>query len=329
MQWIPALIPVLALAGPWLGPTPAEADTVSGWWSRGYLVDYAVVAAGGAGYLAGRRITPRSDPLWGPAYDPRAPQEVLGAEGVQHRYRDRHGEVAVPRSWIHWLLGGTGVALTAAEGVRYARGSGSTHRVHETAVGYLETVALTASATALTKPFVGRLRPDFADRALRYHCQSDLETLGDACQGDEPALSPDPEEAADLLDDGQRSFFSGHSSHAFNLFGYAALVVGGRHVWGADASSGRRAAGVAGQAGMMGAAGWIAWSRVSDRRHHASDVAVGTAVGLGFANFSYWRRFHRSGEVRRGSDPGTPPRVQLLPWASTSQAGLAVDLRTR
>lgn len=299
------------------------------WWVPSHLLDYALVAGGTAGYIVGRRLPPRSEPLWGPAYDPADPATVFEAEGIQRRFRERDGEVTVPRRWIHILLAGAGVFVTGLEGADLVRGDGSLHRVHETAVGYAETVALTAATTALTKPAVGRLRPDFGDRARRYHCHGDPEAFGDACGPGVTALSDDPDEADDLLDDGRRSFFSGHAAHAFNLFGYAGLVVGGRYVWGDDASVRSRRVGLAGQAAMMGAASWIAGTRISDRRHHMSDVAVGTLVGLGLANLSYWRRFQRDGSLRASSGNPEDGRIGMFPWVVPPAAGIRVEVRTR
>ena len=284
------------------------------WWSPRYLVDYGLVVGGIAGYVIGEDITPRQQAMIGPSYDPTNPVLVFESQTVGKTHLEERVEETVPTVWIHRLVAMGGFFVAGLEGAELAAGGGSAHEFHEAFVGYAETVAITATITSMTKPFVGRLRPDFGERALRYHCTWDdqADQYGAYCDGyrDHP-LGDSREEGLELIDDGQRSFISGHSSHSFNIFGYTALLVGGRYVWGQDASTTSRGLGIATQAAMLGTATFIAGSRVYDGRHHVSDTVVGTVVGLGIANASYWRRFHRDGSLRQRSGDASTTSASL------------------
>lgn len=281
----------------------AESSFDLDWWTPRYLVDYGIVAGGIAGYVIGEDLSPRRQAMIGPSYNPDDPSLVFESQTVAKPYLEERIEETIPTVWIHRLVAGGAFFVAGLEATELATGGSSVHEFHEAFVGYAETVAVTATITSMTKPFVGRLRPDFGERALRYHCYyDDPERFGVYCDGyrDQP-LGEDREEARELIDDGQRSFISGHSSHSFNIFGYTALLVGGRYVWGDEATTTSRAIGAASQAAMMGAAAFISGSRVTDGRHHVSDTVVGSIVGMGIANASYWRRFHRDGTLRARS----------------------------
>ena len=283
------------------------------WWTPRYLLDYALVAGGITGYVVGGDISARDEALIGPIYDPDNPIAIFDDDAVGATYREEGAGEMVPTVWIHRLIGAGAVFVAGMEAVEWNRGQGSMQRLHDSFVGYAETVALTAAVTETFKPAVGRLRPDFGDRARRYHCSTDG-VLGadERCDGyrDRP-LADDPMEAQELLEDGRRSFISGHASHSFNLLGYTALLVGGNYVWGDEATPRSRSAGFAAQSAMMAGATYIAASRVADGRHHRADVLAGSLVGLGIANLSYWRRFNRSGDLRRAA--GEPSTIQLQP----------------
>jgi diacylglycerol diphosphate phosphatase / phosphatidate phosphatase len=196
-------------------------------------------------------------------------------------------------------------------------------------VGYAEAVAVNAAVTELLKPVFARLRPDFRERALRFHCPGLSGTeFEEFCEEfrDRP-LADDPAEAQDLLDDGRKSFFSGHSSNAFAIFGYTSLAIGGRYVWGEHASRRSRVFGITVQTAALSYATYISSSRVRDGRHFVSDTVVGAAAGLAIANLSYWRRFHRNGDVR-GSRTGqaSGPTLAVNPWAGAGSSGIQLSL---
>ena len=285
------------------------------WWTPRYLVDYSLIGAGVAGYIIGGDTPARSNALIGPSYDPDDPAAIFDHPAVGATYREEGDGEMVPTRWIHYLIG-AGAAFTAGlEAAEWNRGRGSANHLHDAFVGYAETVAVTAAVTEVFKPAFGRLRPDFADRARRHHCSLDSAIqLDNLCDGyrDRP-LSDDPREAEELLEDGRRSFISGHSSHSFNLLGYTALLVGGRYVWGQETTERSRAVGGLSQAAMLGGATYISASRIADRRHHKTDVTAGALVGLAIANFSYWRRFDRQGQLRAANGDGRSSQITLQP----------------
>ncbi len=297
------------------------------WWTPHYLVDYALIAGGITGYRIGGGTSARSEALIGPSYDPNNPAAIFGDDSVGATYREEGEDEMVPTVWIHRLIGAGAVFVAGVEAVEWNRGRGSMQQFHDGFVGVAETVALTAALTEVFKPVFGRLRPDFADRARRHHCSIDsAQELGDLCDGyrDRP-LSDDPAEARELLEDGRRSFISGHSSHSFNLLGYTALLVGGYYVWGEGVTPRSRSAGIAAQSAMVAAATYISASRLADGRHHRTDVVSGALVGLGMANLSYWRRFNRRGQPRRAvDDDGHISTARLQP--STGFAGFIITV---
>ena len=317
-----------------------EMQEPSSWWSKRYLIDYALVAGGTAGYIIGKDLDPRSRSIIGPSYDPDNLLELFRSDNLNEPYLEQDAEESVPEYWIHRSIAGIAGLLIVVEASEWAStgGRGSGHDFHNTIVGYAESVALTATVTDMTKPFFARLRPDFRERALRFHCPDLTEAAYDPyCEGYRNLpLDEDPDEAQKLFNDGRKSFISGHSSHSFNLFGYAALSIGGRYVWGADATSRSRKIAIPAQALLMSSAVYFTASRIHDGRHHLSDVLVGAAVGVAISNFSYWRRFNRQGELRNqsyhgGSDPAkNSPRqrtdFQVRPWLTSQHTGGGLSL---
>jgi membrane-associated phospholipid phosphatase len=280
----------------------SQSDEPSSWWSERYLLDYALVAGGTAGYIIGKELKPRSRSLIGPSYDPDNLLDLFRSDDLNEPYLEQDVEESVPEYWIHRSIAGVAALLIGLEAREWAsaRGRGSGHDFHNTVIGYAESVALTATITDLTKPFFARLRPDFRERALRFHCPELTSAEYDPyCEPyrDLP-LHDDPSEAQSLYYDGRKSFISGHSSHAFNLFGYATLSIGGRYVWGSEATSRSRRFAIPAQAILVSAAVYFTASRINDGRHHLSDVLAGAAAGAGISNFSYWRRYNRDGNLR-------------------------------
>jgi len=278
-------------------------EYATGWWSARYLIDYAFITGGIIGYAIGKDLVPRSNSVIGPSYDPDNLIELFQSNELNEPFLEQDTEESVPEYWIHRSIALSGAFLAGMEWKAARDGHESYQRLHDTFIGYAEAVALNAAATELLKPVFARLRPDFRERALRFHCQ-DLDpqeySLFCADYFDRP-LAEDPDEAKDLLEDGRKSFYSGHSSNSFALFGYTALAIGGRYVWGEDVTRRSRVTGITVQTGLMSFATYISASRVKDGRHFVSDTIVGAAAGTVFANLSYWRRFNRSGELRRGA----------------------------
>ena len=316
-----SLVSLTCLTG--VGQVHASQGSAEGtfdWWTPSYLADYALLAGGYATYKIGGATDARSRALIGPSYDPQNPQALFDFSAVAAPYRDEgHGET-VPTIWIYRLITLGAVSVGGIEAVEWGAGRGSMHQFHDTFVGYAESVVLTAAITEVSKPLVGRLRPDFGERSRRHHCAMEPDLLGDHCRGyTGRPLHEDPQIAQEILDDGRRSFISGHSSHSFSLFGYTALVIGGRYVWGQDASDRSQLAGLAAQSALMGAASYVTFSRIHDGRHHLTDVIAGILVGTAAANLAYWRRFDRQGGLRNAEGAAmqhqtlqtTPPYLGL------------------
>jgi len=300
----------------------------SGWWTRRYLLDYAIVTAGITGYAIGKDLEPRTSSMLGPSYDPENLIDLFESDQVNKAFLEPGVEESVPEYHIHRAIGVSGAFLLGMEWREQRNGNGSPQRIHQTFVGYAEAVALNAAVTELLKPVFARLRPDFRERALRFHCPDLPSSEFDPyCSGfrDRP-LAEDPDEAQDLLDDGRKSFFSGHSSNSFALFGYTSLAIGGRYVWGEDATTRSRVFGISAQTVAISYATYIAASRVRDGKHFVSDTLVGGAVGTAIANLSYWRRFHRNGEMRGTSARDDRGGFAVIPWAGTGSGGISLNL---
>lgn len=292
-----------------------------GWWTPKYFLGYSLIGAGLAGYIIGDQMTVRSQMRIGPDYDPDNLEALMESDEASKPFRDRD---TVPTAWVHGFMLGSAFALAGVEAGQWSRGHGSAHQFHDTLMGYAEATSLTAATTSLTKPWMGRLRPDFAERALRHHCTQEGADYGDICDGvDVGSLEISERRARRRLNDGKKSFFSGHASNSFAIFGYTSLVIGGHYVWGDRATTRSRLVGLSVQALLMGGATFTAGSRVTDGRHHLSDVLTGAAVGTAFANFSYWRRFDRDGHMRLGDQAGTSLNVE----PASGYTGVTVTVR--
>lgn len=139
----------------------------------------------------------------------------------------------------------------------------------------------TSFITDVIKNEVGRPRPDLLSR-----CKPEAGTPEHSLVNIE--VCTDPNYAK--LQDGWRSFPSGHSSFAFSGLGFLALWLSGQlHVFRpyADLLKGLLAL-----SPLLGAA-LIAISRCEDYRHDVYDVTVGSALGMTVAFFSYRRYFPR------------------------------------
>jgi diacylglycerol diphosphate phosphatase/phosphatidate phosphatase len=88
------------------------------------------------------------------------------------------------------------------------------HKYHVTVLGLLVTLAVSSFITDLIKNAVGRPRPDLLDRCKPNRGTPDhkLVTFAICSQSNQH-----------ILDEGWRSFPSGHSSFAFGGLGYLAL----------------------------------------------------------------------------------------------------------
>ncbi|KAI5475137.1 hypothetical protein MNV49_001881 [Pseudohyphozyma bogoriensis] len=157
---------------------------------------------------------------------------------------------------------------------------------HNSALGLILSLGLTTTITNLIKVTVGRPRPDIIDR----------------CQPIAGAVDPSPYGLSNLsictvkighiIDDGFKSFPSGHSSFAFAGLGFLSLYIAGKlHLFD---RSGHAIKAWVSLVPLMGAA-LIAISRTMDYRHHPTDVLVGGLLGLSMAVLTY----HLSDKIKK------------------------------
>ena len=168
------------------------------------------------------------------------------------------------------------------------------HKAHVTALGLIISLLLTALITDIIKNFVGRPRPDLISRCdpSPNTPQNELVTIA-VCRETDPHK----------LQDGWRSFPSGHSSFSFAGLGWLALFFASQaHCVKARTSL---ILILLCLAPLLGAA-LIAISRLEDYRHDVGDVLVGSIIGC-VVTYSNWRRYYPSLTSKWCDEPYDPP----------------------
>ncbi|KAL2217304.1 PAP2 domain protein [Thermoascus aurantiacus ATCC 26904] len=156
-----------------------------------------------------------------------------------------------------------------------------THKAHVTVLGLLATLALTSFVTDVIKNAIGRPRPDLLSRCKpeKGTAEHELVTFKVCTQTNQH-----------ILDEGWRSFPSGHSSFAFGGLGYLSLFFAGQmHAFRPRVDLARFLLCLA---PLLGAS-MIAISRWEDYRHDVYDVTSGSILGMLVAYFTY-RRYYPS-----------------------------------
>ncbi len=252
-----------------------------GWWHWSYLVDWGLVLAVG-GAGAGLNYA-----------KPAKRTFTLNTPRIDHMGRDE----TVPSIWL--VL--TAALPLATFGLAQAGGP-SWHDFHHATLGLGEALSVTLLLSGVLKASVGRLRPDFL-----YRCQPDANLH---CTG-----------VPDEIEEGRRSFPSGHTSLSFAAGTYISL-----YLWGKLSS-------LRGLHWLwkvpvllvpMAAATFVAWSRVHDRRHHWEDVLGGSLIGFGSAVMGYLLNYHLPWSSRAGQ-PRRRKSIQVVPVASTDRVGLTLQ----
>ncbi|XP_041791466.1 phospholipid phosphatase 3 isoform X2 [Chelmon rostratus] len=161
--------------------------------------------------------------------------------------------------------------------------------------------AVSQSFTDIAKVSVGRMRPHFLDV-----CKPDFATIDCSvgyitnytCTGDES----DVQEA-------RKSFFSGHASFSMFTMLYLAFYLQSRFTW-----RGARLLRPLLQFTLLMMAFYTGLSRVSDHKHHPTDVLAGFVQG---ALVAYCIVFYVSDLFKPRAKPATPPpspiKKELLP----------------
>ncbi|XP_075895699.1 phospholipid phosphatase 3 isoform X2 [Nelusetta ayraudi] len=161
--------------------------------------------------------------------------------------------------------------------------------------------AVSQSVTDIAKVSVGRMRPHFLDV-----CRPDFSAINCSagyitnyvCTGDES----DVQEA-------RKSFFSGHASFSMFTMLYLAFYLQSRFTW-----RGARLLRPLLQFTLLMMAFYTGLSRVSDHKHHPTDVLAGFVQG---ALVAYYIVFYVSDLFKPRAKPATPPpspiKKELLP----------------
>ncbi|KAH9981373.1 PAP2-domain-containing protein [Lactifluus volemus] len=170
---------------------------------------------------------------------------------------------------------------------------------HNSALGLILSLSLSGAFTHVTKVTVGRPRPD-----LIHRCQPDPETIDPPFGFSSVAICHYTNRH--IINDGFKSFPSGHSSLSFAGLTFLSLYLAGKlqlfdkrghvaKVWTSVLP-------------LLGAT-LVAISRLMDYRHHWQDVVVGSALGISTAYFSYRQYF-----------PSLASKLSHLPYAPRNQS---------
>ncbi|KAG6030824.1 hypothetical protein E4U41_007752 [Claviceps citrina] len=145
-------------------------------------------------------------------------------------------------------------------------------------------LVLTSFLTDVVKNAVGRPRPDLLDR-----CHPAKATQQDVLVNIEVCETGDSHK----LQDGWRSFPSGHSSFSFAGLGFLALYMAGQlRVFHHPAGGRDLGRALLCLSPVLGAT-LVAISRCEDYRHDVYDVCVGSVLGMSVSYWSYRRHWPR------------------------------------
>ena len=180
------------------------------WWRPLYLVDYGLIVAGATTYILAGKLSPRDEAIFGPEFDPANPEMLFedpeNTDRIGRLYVEEGKQETVPVPHLIGIAGAMGGALALQEIALWLWSDrGSARHFHEVFVGYAETQALVGGLTEASKVFVGRLRPDFQDRAARHLCNTNPPDGFDCGPYEGRPLDPDPEEAEHIFEDGRKS----------------------------------------------------------------------------------------------------------------------------
>lgn len=168
------------------------------------------------------------------------------------------------------------------------------HKAHVTLLGLAISIITTLFLTDLFKNAIGRPRPDLIAR-----CKPELSAPMDELVTVDVCTEMD----ANRLQDGFRSFPSGHSSFSFAGLGWLALFFASQtQVFRPRASL---FIVLLCLAPLLGAA-LIAISRLEDYRHDVEDVIAGSLLGFLISCFN-WRRYYPSLWSKACNEPYSPP----------------------
>jgi len=152
---------------------------------------------------------------------------------------------------------------------------------HISALGLVLSLTLAGSLTQVVKITVGRPRPDVISR-----CNPDAGTVDPTFGLSSVAICHQSDRH--ILNDGFRSFPSGHSSLSFAGLTFLSLYTAGKlHLFDTRGHTAKTWLSVL---PLFGAA-LVAVSRTMDYRHHWQDVLAGSILGIVMAHFAYRQYF--------------------------------------
>ncbi|KAK8850434.1 hypothetical protein IAR55_004352 [Kwoniella newhampshirensis] len=150
--------------------------------------------------------------------------------------------------------------------------------VHNSVLGLFTSFTVTGVVTQIIKMSVGRPRPDLIARCLPAAGATDHPVFGLSTI----AICTNTNHF--ILNDGFKSFPSGHSSLSFSGLAFLSLYLAGKmHLWDVR---GHRTRAWAALSPLLGGV-MVAISRTEDNRHHWQDVLVGSLLGTFIAWVSY------------------------------------------
>ncbi|KAJ8490850.1 hypothetical protein OPV22_012571 [Ensete ventricosum] len=177
-----------------------------------------------------------------------------------------------------WALPIIAIVLPALIFIAFYFRRREVYDLHHSILGLLFAVLTTAIITNAIKVTVGRPRPDFFWRCFPDGKELyDIVTGNVICHGEK-----------NLINDGHKSFPSGHTSWSFAGLGYLALYLSGK-IKAFDRNG--HVAKLCIVFLPLLVASLVGISRVDDYRHHWDDVFVGGILGATVATFCYLQFF--------------------------------------
>lgn len=234
----------------------------------------------------------------------------LGDPTIQHPYAEHERVPDALLAILSMLIPFVGVLLLSVAHTR------PWARMNSAALGLLLTLSLTGALTNLLKSWVGRPRPDLLDRC-KPHTVPVLDPHVYHSEYVDDSICTVPRHSF-VLDDGFRSFPSGHSSSSFAGLVYLALCiraalisvvhrVTSSYAYTAAPTDGAGEDSVETNRRLpppddpitpvafsvvlplipVAVAAYVAVSRVMDYRHHPTDVLAGATLGTAIALVVY------------------------------------------
>ncbi|KKK25505.1 hypothetical protein ARAM_002064 [Aspergillus rambellii] len=240
---------------------------VSGAWSRAFQRSYLLIDSAALVFIVGGWI------LIQLFVNPFHRMFSLDNKAIQYPF------ATVERVSVLWSIIYAGVIPFAVLVAWAAVFRPNPQKVQVTILGFLTALMLTSLVTDIIKNAVGRPRPDLISRCMpRKGTPESTLVLWTVCT----------QPSQHILQEGWRSFPSGHSSFSFSGLGYLSLFLSGQmHVFRPRTDLFRCLLALI----PVLCALMIAISRLDDYRHDVYDVTVGSILGSLVAFFCY-RRYY-------------------------------------